>query len=72
MPDVEGPMDPIDPPPSEPSTTRKKPLWLKDILEDVEKHIASRTFRDVKILSLQQLIYSSYLFHNKLFMKLLQ
>eukprot|EP00253_Pinus_taeda_P012320 PITA_12320 len=47
--DVEGLMDPIDPPPSEPSTSRKRPLWLKDTLEDAEKHIASRgTFRESK------------------------
>lgn len=38
--DVEGSVDPIDPPPSEPSTSRKRPLCLKATLEDVEKHIA--------------------------------
>lgn len=49
MPDVKGPMDPIDPPPSEPYTTRMRPLWLKDTLEDVEKHIAPRgTFHESK------------------------
>lgn len=49
MPEVEGPMDPIDPPPGDPSTSRKRPLWFKDILEDVERHIASRgTFRESK------------------------
>ena len=36
MPDVEGPMDPIDPPPS----MKKRPSWLKDTLEDVERHMA--------------------------------
>ena len=47
MPNVEGPMDPIDPPPSEPSTTRKRPLWLKDTLEDAERHVAPRgTFHE--------------------------
>jgi len=44
--DVEGPMDLIDPPPNEPTTSRKRPLWLKDTFEDAEKHIAPRgTFR---------------------------
>eukprot|EP00253_Pinus_taeda_P003979 PITA_03979 len=47
MPNVEGPIDPIDPPPSEPSTSRKKPLWLKDTLEDAKRHVAPRgTFRE--------------------------
>ena len=32
MPNVEGPMDPIDPPPS----MRKRPSWLRDTLEDAE------------------------------------
>jgi len=42
-------MDPIDPRPSEPTTSRKRPLWLKDTLENVEKHIAPRgTFRESK------------------------
>ena len=35
-------MDPIDPPPSDPSTSKKIWLSLKDSLEDVEKHIARR------------------------------
>eukprot|EP00253_Pinus_taeda_P029746 PITA_29746 len=49
MPDVEGLRDPIDPPPSEPSTTRKRPLLIKNTLEDAEKHIAPRrTFRESK------------------------
>ena len=49
MSDVEGPMDPIYPPPSDPSTSRKRPLWLKDTLKDVEKHIAPRgTFHESK------------------------
>ena len=43
--DVEGPMDPIDPPPS----LRKRPSWLRDTLEDVEGHMASRgAFRESK------------------------
>eukprot|EP00253_Pinus_taeda_P036141 PITA_36141 len=39
----------IDQPLNEPSTSRKRPLWSKDTLEDVEKHIAPRgTFRESK------------------------
>ena len=49
MSNIEGPMDPIDPPPGEPSTSRKRPLWLKDTLEDVERDVAPRgTFRESK------------------------
>lgn len=49
MPDVEGSMDPIDPPLGDPSTSRKRPLWLKDTLEEVERHTAPRgTFRESK------------------------
>ena len=45
MPDVEGPMDPIDPYPS----LRKRPSWLRDTLEDAEGHAAPRgTFRESK------------------------
>eukprot|EP00253_Pinus_taeda_P004562 PITA_04562 len=45
MPDVEGPMDPIDPSPS----LGKRPSWLRDTLEDVEGHAAPRgTFRESK------------------------
>ena len=45
MPDAEGPMDPIDPPPS----LGKRPSWLKDTLEDAEGHMAPRgTFRESK------------------------
>ena len=51
MPDVEGPMDPIDPPPS----TRKRPSWLRDIFEDAENHMAPRgTFRESKKLNRHQ------------------
>jgi len=47
--DVEGPMDPIDPPPHEPSSSKRRPPWLKDTLEDAERHIAPRrTFRESK------------------------
>eukprot|EP00253_Pinus_taeda_P009786 PITA_09786 len=38
MSDVDGPTDPIDPPPGDPSTLRKRPLWLKDTLEEAVKH----------------------------------
>ena len=45
MPDVEGPMDPIDPSPS----LGKRPSWLRDTLEDAEGHAAPRgTFRESK------------------------
>ena len=45
MPDVEGPMDPIDPPPS----MKRRPSWLRDTLEDAERHMAPReTFRESK------------------------
>ncbi len=55
MPDVEGPVDPIDPPLSEPSTSRNRPLWLEDTLEDVEKHISPRgTFCKSKKLNRYQ------------------
>ena len=33
MPDVEEPMDPIDPHPHEPSSSRKRSSWLKGILD---------------------------------------
>ena len=55
MPDVEGPMDPIDPPPSEPSSSKKRPLWLRVTLEDAKRHIAPRgTFRESKKLNRNQ------------------
>ena len=40
MPDVEEPMDPIDPPPHEPSSSRKRPSWLRGILDDAKEHVA--------------------------------
>ena len=43
--DAEGPMNPIDPPPS----MGKRPSWLRDTLEDAEGHMAPRgTFRESK------------------------
>ena len=42
MPDVEGPMDPIDPAPHEPSSSKKRPSWLRETLEDGEGHVAPR------------------------------
>jgi len=36
--DVEEPMDPIDPPPHEPSSSRKRPSWLRGLLDGVEGH----------------------------------
>lgn len=38
MPGVEEPMDPIDP--LEPSSFRKRPSWLRGLLDDVEGHTA--------------------------------
>ena len=38
MPDVEEPLDPIDPPPLEPSSSRKRPSWLRGTLDDAEGH----------------------------------
>eukprot|EP00253_Pinus_taeda_P003610 PITA_03610 len=44
--DVEEPMDLIDPPPHEPSSSRKRPSWLRGILDDAEGHVAPQgTFR---------------------------
>ena len=55
IPDVEVPMDPIDPPPSDPSTSRKRPLWPKDTLKDLERHVAPRgTFCERKSLNMYQ------------------
>ena len=49
MPDVEGPMDPIDPPPHEPSSSKRRPSWLRETLEDAERHVSPRgTFRESK------------------------
>ena len=49
MPDVEEPMDPTDPPPYEPSSSKKRPSWLKGLLDDAEGHAAPRgTFRESK------------------------
>lgn len=51
MPDVDEPMDPIDSSPQEPSSSKKRPSWLKETLEDAERHIAPRgTFRESKKL----------------------
>eukprot|EP00253_Pinus_taeda_P025730 PITA_25730 len=41
------PMDPLDPPCDPP--TRKRPLWLKDTLQDADKHVVAQgTFRESK------------------------
>ena len=49
MPDVEEPMDLIDPPRQEPSSSRKSPSWIRGTLDDAEGHIAPRgTFRESK------------------------
>ena len=48
MPDAEGPMDPIDPPPHEPSSKRR-PAWLSETLKDAKRHVAPRgTFHESK------------------------
>ena len=45
MPNVEGLIDPIDPPPS----NKRRPSWLRDTLQDVKRHIALRgTFCESK------------------------
>ena len=45
---VDDPMEPLDPPPCDPPT-RKRPSWLRDTLQDVERHIIARgTFRESK------------------------
>ena len=49
MPTIDGLMDPIGPPLGDPSTSRKRPLWLKDTLQDAEKHTTPKgTFREGK------------------------
>ena len=42
MPDVDEPMDPIDPPSQEPSSSKRRPSWLRETLEDAKRHIALR------------------------------
>lgn len=49
MPNVEGQMDPIDPPPHEPSSSKRRPSWLRETLEDAKRHVAPRgAFRESK------------------------
>ena len=46
MPDVD---EPMDPPPHEPSSSKRRPSWLRETLEDAKRHIAPRgTFRESK------------------------
>ena len=53
--DVDEPMDPIDPPPHEPSSSKRRPSWLRETLEDAERHIAPRgTFRESKTPNMYQ------------------
>eukprot|EP00253_Pinus_taeda_P012697 PITA_12697 len=55
VPNVEGTMDPIDPPLGDPSTSKKRPLWLKGTLKDAKRHIAPRgTFHESKKLNRYQ------------------
>jgi len=52
MPNVDGLVDPIDPPRSDPSTLRKIPIWLKDTLEEAKRHTLLRgTFCEIKKLN---------------------
>jgi len=47
IPNVEVSMDPIDPPTSEPSTSRKIPFQVKDTLEYAKRHVTPRgTFHE--------------------------
>eukprot|EP00253_Pinus_taeda_P004219 PITA_04219 len=47
--EVEESMDPIYPPPQEPSSSSKSPSWLRGTLDDAEEQIAPRgTFRESK------------------------
>ena len=47
--DVDEPMNPIDLLPHEPSSSKRRPSWLRETLEDAERHIAPRgTFRESK------------------------
>eukprot|EP00253_Pinus_taeda_P011710 PITA_11710 len=49
MPDVDEPMDPIDPLLHELSSSKRRPSWLRETLEDAERHIAPRgTFCESK------------------------
>ena len=49
MPDVDEPIYRIDPPPHEPFSSKRRPSWLRETLEYVERHIAPRgTFRESK------------------------
>eukprot|EP00253_Pinus_taeda_P025599 PITA_25599 len=55
MHDVEEPMDPIDPPPHEPSSSKRRPSWLRETLEDAKRHVAPKgTFRESKKLNRYQ------------------
>ena len=44
------PVDPIDPLPHKPSSSKRRPSWLRETLEDAKRHIAPRggTFRESK------------------------
>lgn len=45
---VDDPMDPLDPSPCNP-TARKRPLWLRDTLQNVKRHVVARqTFKKSK------------------------
>jgi len=47
--DIDEPMDPIDSPPQESSSFKRRPSWLRETLEDAERHISPRgTFCESK------------------------
>jgi len=53
MPNVEEPMDPIYPP--EPSSSMKRPSWLRGLLDGAEGHVAPQgTFCESKKLNKYQ------------------
>ena len=55
MPNVDEPMDPIDPPPQEPSSSNRRPSWLSETLEDAKRHITPRgSFHESKKLNRYQ------------------
>jgi len=52
--DVDEPMDPIDPLPHEPSSSERRPSWLRETLEDAERHCTRGTFYESKKLNRYQ------------------
>ena len=53
--DVDEPRNLIDPLPHEPSSSKRRPSWLRETLEGAERHIPPRgTFRESKKLNKYQ------------------